>query len=175
MPAVSLRSAFPSGPLIDPTTQIMSSAWQQFFLSLYTRTGQANGVSTADLTQSLAAETSERQAADAQLSGQIATETTQRGDAIAAETAARTAGDAALEASKLALAGGTLTGPLTGTTGTFATLAVTGGAGATWTSGPAFPDSSNVQPAGSIYSCTGPSPRLWIAGPSGQWNAIQGS
>lgn len=71
----NLRTAFPSGPLIDTRTGEIMPAWRGFFLSLYNRTGSAGGWSsdTSGLERELEQETANRVAADEALSAQIAT------------------------------------------------------------------------------------------------------
>jgi hypothetical protein len=162
---MALRAAFPSGPLVDDDGNL-AAAWRGFFQSLYTRTGDAQGVSTPDISAGLATEAAARAAADLALSGAIVAERTAR---EAADTAASAAGDP----TKLPLAGGVLSGPLRGTTATFATYASNVG-GPTWTSGTAAPTST--QPVGSLYSCTGGAvgATLYVSRGGGVWNAVAG-
>ena len=162
---MALRAAFPSGPLVDDDGNL-SAAWRGFFQSLYTRTGDAQGVSTGGLQTGLDAEQAARTAADTALSAAIVAERTARQGADAAITGA---GDA----TKLPLTGGVLSGPLRGTTATFTTYFSNVG-GPTWTSGTAAPTAT--APVGSLYSCTGGAlgARLYVSAGAGVWNAVAG-
>ena len=175
MAASPYSAAFPSGPLLDPTTQMLTTAWRAFFISLYSRTGSSAGGTISGLQSAIDAETTARAAEDTALEGDIAAEATARANADTTEKAARTAADAALQASKLALAGGTLTGPLTGTTAAFTSLRTGGGSGPTWTAG-AGPPGAAVAPLGSLYSNTtgAVGATLYVSRGAGTWNPVAG-
>ena len=66
-----VTAAFPSGPLLDPVTGEVSPAWRGFFVALYNRTGQAQGVSTGATQAALDAEAAARIAGDHNLQAQI--------------------------------------------------------------------------------------------------------
>ena len=69
--SATVTAAFPSGPLLDPVTGEVSPAWRGFFVALYNRTGQAQGVSTGATQAALDAETTARIAGDHNLQAQI--------------------------------------------------------------------------------------------------------
>lgn len=164
---MALRAAFPSGPLTDSDGNL-GAAWRGFFQSLYTRTGDAQGVSTPDISAGLTAEQAARTAADTALSGAIVAERTAR---EAADTALSSAGTASA-AAKVSKSGDTMTGPLV-LTGS-PPLHITSSAGPTWTSGAAAPTST--QPVGSLYSCTGGAvgATLYVSRGGGTWLAVAG-
>jgi len=143
-------------------------------MSLYTRTGEANGVSTAGLTQGLADEATTRAAADTAVSGDLAAEATDRANADAAETTARTSADTALNAAKVSRAGDTMMGALVGTTAAFTSLQTGGGSGPTWTAGSGAPTAT--APIGSLYSNTAGAvgARLFVSAGGGTWTGIPG-
>jgi hypothetical protein len=66
-----LHAAFPSGPLLDPATGLVSGAWRGFFMALYNRTGAATGASVGVTQASLDAETAARIEGDNRLQAQI--------------------------------------------------------------------------------------------------------
>ena len=174
MAASPYSAAFPSGPLLDPTTQTLTTAWRAFFISLYSRTGSSAGGTISGLQSAIDAETTARAAEDTALEGDIAAEATTRANADTTEKAARTAADAALQASKLAKAGDTMTGGLAGTTAVFASLQTGGGGGPTWTAGAGVPTAA--APIGSLYSNTTGAlgARLYVSAGGGTWTAIPG-
>jgi hypothetical protein len=92
----ALGTAFPSGPLIDPSTGDIAQAWRQMFVALWRRTGGAGGADAGGLATGLAAETAARTQRDIVLTNTIAAETTARANADAAELAARVTADQAL-------------------------------------------------------------------------------
>lgn len=166
---MALRAAFPSGPLTDADGGL-SGAWRGFFQSLYTRTGDAQGVSTPDISAGLTAEAAARAAADTALTSAIVAERTAR---EAADTALSSAGTATA-AAKVSKSGDTMTGPLVGTIATFTTYHSGTTAGPTWTSGAAAPTST--QPVGSLYSCTGGAVggHLYVSQGGGTWLPVAG-
>src|SRR4051812_10588214 len=103
----ALHAAFPGGPLVDADGNL-TPAWRGFFQSLYVRTGGAAGINAGGFTAGLDAEASARAATDVALSAAIANERTARQNADAGEASQRASADA----SKLSLAGGTVSGPL---------------------------------------------------------------
>jgi hypothetical protein len=163
---MALRAAFPSGPLVDADGNL-AAAWRGFFQSLYSRTGDAQGVSTPDISASVAVEAAARAAADTALTAAIVAERTAR---EAADTAAAGAGDP----TKLPLAGGVLTGSVRGPLAGFATYIVGSTGGPTWTSGTAAP--ASTQPVGSLYSCTGGAvgATLYVSRGGGTWLPVAG-
>lgn len=166
---MALKAAFPSGPLTDDGGNL-SAAWRGFFQSLYSRTGDAQGVSTPDVSAGLSAEQAARTAADTALSGAIVAERTAREAADTTETAARVAADAL----RLLLSGGTMSGPLVGTTATFVTYFSGTASGPSWTSGTAAPTAT--APVGSLYSMVGGAvgATLYVSRGGGVWNAVAG-
>lgn len=164
-----LHAAFPSGPIAEADGTV-TPVWRGYFQSLYVRTGAAPGASTPGLEAGLVAERTARQGADTGLSNAIGAERTARENADTAEAAARTAGDAG----KLAETGGTLTGPLTGTTAVFGVYQSGSTAGPTWTSG--FGAPAATQPLGSIYSrrdgAVGTT--LYVSRGAGTWLPVAG-
>ena len=163
---MALKAAFPSGPLTDSDGNL-AAAWRGFFQSLYTRTGDAKGTSTPDISAGLIAEQAARTAADTALSGAIVAERDAR---QAADTASQAAGDA----TKLPLSGGQLSGPLRGTVAVFATYYSGTVSGPTWTSGTAAPTAT--APVGSLYSMVGGAvgATLYVSRGGGVWNAVAG-
>ncbi len=164
-----LRAAFPSGPLTDSDGNL-GPAWRGFFQSLYTRTGDAQGVSTPDISASVAVEASARAAADTALSGAIVAERTAR---EAADTALSSAGTASA-ATKVSKSGDTMTGPLAGTIATFTTYHSGTTAGPSWTSGTAAP--AATAPVGSLYSRVGGAvgATLYVSRGGGTWLPVAG-
>jgi hypothetical protein len=163
---MALRAAFPSGPLTDEDGNL-AAAWRGFFQSLYSRTGDAQGVSTPDISASVAAEAAARAAADTALTAAIVAERAAR---EAADTAAASAGDP----TKLSLSGGVLTGAVRGPLAGFTTYISGSTGGPTWTSGAAAPTST--QPVGSLYSCTGGAVggHLYVSQGGGTWLPVAG-
>jgi len=146
MATAPLAVAFPSGPISDPGGNV-TAVWRGYFQQVYVRTGASPGASTPQLEGALAAETNARTSADQLLSNAVAAERTARENADTAEAATRAAADA----SRLALAGGTLTGTVYGPVAAFTTFqSGTAPTGPTWTSG--FGAPASTQPLGSIYS-----------------------
>jgi hypothetical protein len=95
-------------------------------------------------------------------------------DAVAREASARQAADAHLQATTLPLTGGTLSGPLVGTTGTFTTLQAGGPSGPTWTAGTVVPAFAATQ--GSLYSRQGGGvgATLYVSQGGTIWNPVAG-
>jgi hypothetical protein len=125
----NLRAQFPSGPLLDEATGEVLPVWRAYFASLYVRTGGAPGASADGVQTNLDAEVAARQAGDVALSGAVVTERSERQAADTAEANARAAADSAEQTARTAAdalalpkTGGTLTGPLTGTTVTLTGL-----------------------------------------------------
>jgi hypothetical protein len=87
--AASLKTGFPNAPFIDPVTGDLAPVWRSFILSLYQRTGSAEGISNTDTAASIAAEAVTRAAGDAQLAASVTNEATLRTAAITAEANAR--------------------------------------------------------------------------------------
>jgi hypothetical protein len=170
-PAHPYRAAFPTGPLLDPETGQPTSAWRAFFTTLYDRTGSTEGVSVA---RAVGTEAAVRAQNDAAIAATAHAETVVVGDAVAREASARQAADAHLQATTLPLTGGTLSGPLTGTTGTFTTLQAGGPGGPTWTAGTVVPAMTAVQ--GSLYSRQGGGvgATLYVCQGGTIWNAVTG-
>ena len=94
-PRSPLAAGFPNGPMVGADGQV-TSPWRLFFVSLYTRTGTAQGVSSSSAASSIAAEADARAAAVTKLEAAIAAEAGARATAETAETKAREAADAAL-------------------------------------------------------------------------------
>ena len=69
--SATVTAAFPSGPLLDPTTGEVTPAWRGFFVALYTRTGAATGAPTGATQAALDAEAAARIAGDHNLQAQI--------------------------------------------------------------------------------------------------------
>jgi hypothetical protein len=168
-PAHPYRAAFPTGPLLDPETGQPTSAWRAFFTTLYDRTGSTEGVSVA---RAVGTEAAVRAQTDAAIAATAHAETVAVGDAVAREASARQAADAHLQATTLPLTGGTLSGPLVGTTGTFTTLQAGGPGGPTWTAGTVVPTGTAV--TGSLYSRTTGAPGgvLFVNQGGTAWAAI---
>jgi membrane protein involved in colicin uptake len=175
----NLRAQFPSGPLLDEATGEVLPVWRAYFASLYVRTGGAPGDSASGVQTNLDAEVAARQAGDVALSGAVVTERAERQAADTAEASARAAADTAevtartaADALALPKTGGTLTGPLTGTTATFGTVGTSGGA--TWRSGTGAP--AGTAPIGSLYSRTDGAvgSTLYVSRGAGTWNPVAG-
>lgn len=96
----------PSLPMVDPTSGLISPAWFQWFLSIFARTGSANGIGTAGVQAEAAAALSIANVATAGLT---------------AETAARIAADAALAPKASPALTGTPTAPTVTPTATAGT------------------------------------------------------
>jgi hypothetical protein len=172
--ATQFSAAFPSAPLLDDATGLLTPAWRGFFRALWARTGDADGVDLDAITQSLVEADNGLSTRDDQLAASLLAETTARRVADSTEATARTAEDTAIRAAMLPLSGGTLTGPLTGTVGTFTTLQTGGGSGPTWTAGAGPPTAS--WPIGSLYSDTSGAvgATLYVSRGGGVWNAVAG-
>ena len=172
--ATQFSAAFPSAPLLDDTTGLMTPAWRGFFRALWARTGDADGVDLDAITQSLVEADNGLSTRDDQLAASILAETVARRVADSAEATARAAEDTAIRAAMLPLSGGTLTGPLTGTVGTFTTLQTGGGSGPTWTAGAGPPTAA--WPIGSLYSDTSGAvgATLYVSRGGGTWLPVAG-
>jgi hypothetical protein len=172
--ATQFSAAFPSAPLLDDVTGLLTPAWRGFFRALWARTGDADGVDLDAITQSLVEADNGLSTRDDQLAASILAETVARRVADSTEATARAAEDTAIRAAMLPLSGGTLTGPLTGTVGTFTTLQTGGGSGPTWTAGAGPPTAS--WPIGSLYSDTSGAvgATLYVSRGGGVWNAVAG-
>ena len=164
-----LRAAFPSGPLTDSAGNL-GAAWRGFFQSLYSRTGDAQGVSTPDLSAGLVTEAAARASADTALTAAVVAERTAR---EAADTALSSAGTASA-ATKGSKSGDTKTGPLTGPVAPFTAYPRRTTSGPAWASGAAAP--AATAPVGSLYSRVGGAvgATLYVSRGAGVWAAVAG-
>lgn len=78
----SVAASIPSAPLVDSTGNV-TPAWRAFFSTLQVRTGGTTGQSTAELSASLAQETTARTNADAALNTAVNNEAVARENADA--------------------------------------------------------------------------------------------
>jgi hypothetical protein len=173
--ATQFSAAFPSAPLLDDITGLLTPAWRGFFRALWARTGDADGVDLDAIIQSLTEADNGLSTRDDQLAASILAETVARRVADSTEATTRAAEDTATRAAMLPLSGGTLTGPLEGPLGSFGVVQTGGAAGPEWTAG-AGPPGTAVAPIGSLYSNISGAvgATLYVSRGGGTWLPVAG-
>jgi hypothetical protein len=104
----------PSVPMVDPATGVMSTAWWNWALKIFSRTGAQVGIGTGDVQNVANGAGGTAAAAQATAATAIANAAAAQGaaNAASAAVAAEAGTRAAQDALRLPLTGGTLTGAL---------------------------------------------------------------